>query len=217
MIQLLSRRDREQLRHRSEILAAAEKVFASKGFHHTTIEDIAQSSEFAIGSIYKHFKNKETIFRELFQQKLSLYNDRLDELVQAEGPFGERFDAYLHHFVTFMDQNRSFFQIFHTIRESEAWHKEEIRQCFKPSIDRYHQTVTTLMERGIREGALRALDPDVLASFAIGTLHVIAIRNTERKEGSSLITQVSLMRELLMHGVAAQSTSSPAEEVPKTP
>ena len=59
--------DRDKERRRAEILAAAKKVFARKGFHGTTIAEIAQTAELSYGSIYWHFDSKDALFHELME------------------------------------------------------------------------------------------------------------------------------------------------------
>lgn len=56
-----TRREREKAAHRSEILQAAVKVFARKGFAAATIEEIAQEAEFSKGAVYLHFASKEEL------------------------------------------------------------------------------------------------------------------------------------------------------------
>ena len=46
-----SRKEREYQTRRVDILNAAERVFAEKGFHQTTVAEIAKESEFAIGTL----------------------------------------------------------------------------------------------------------------------------------------------------------------------
>jgi AcrR family transcriptional regulator len=50
---------------RDDILAAAKKVFASKGYHATTIADIAKGAGVAYGSVYWYFTSKDELFHEL--------------------------------------------------------------------------------------------------------------------------------------------------------
>ena len=47
--------EEDKSRRRDEIMAAAKKVFARKGFHATTIADIAEEAGLAYGSIYWYF------------------------------------------------------------------------------------------------------------------------------------------------------------------
>ena len=46
----LSRKERERLLHKKEIMVAAEKVFAKLGYHETSIQDIAAAAEFSVGN-----------------------------------------------------------------------------------------------------------------------------------------------------------------------
>jgi AcrR family transcriptional regulator len=55
----------DKSRRRDEIMAAAKEVFARKGFHATTIADIAKEAGLAYGSIYWYFDSKDDLFHAL--------------------------------------------------------------------------------------------------------------------------------------------------------
>jgi AcrR family transcriptional regulator len=57
--------DQDKSQRRDEIMAAAKKVFARKGFHATTIADIAKQAGLAYGSIYWYFDSKDDLFHAL--------------------------------------------------------------------------------------------------------------------------------------------------------
>ncbi len=82
MTKKLSRRERERLRHRKEILEAACEVFAEKGFRRSTIHDVAARSEFSVASIYRHFESKEDIYHSLIEDVLQMYNTTLRRKTQ---------------------------------------------------------------------------------------------------------------------------------------
>jgi TetR/AcrR family transcriptional regulator, repressor for uid operon len=50
-------------RRRTEILAAAETCFVAKGFHQTSMQDIAGASGLSMGLLYRYFDSKSTIIR----------------------------------------------------------------------------------------------------------------------------------------------------------
>lgn len=50
-------------RRRAEILAAAEKCFVAKGFHQTSMQDIAGASGLSMGLLYRYFDSKSAIIR----------------------------------------------------------------------------------------------------------------------------------------------------------
>ena len=57
--QVLSRREQRRLQHqdlsRNQLLDAAEEVFGRKGFHETTLKEVAELAEFSVGSVYSFF------------------------------------------------------------------------------------------------------------------------------------------------------------------
>jgi AcrR family transcriptional regulator len=57
--------DEDKSQRRDEIMAAAKEVFAHKGFHATTIADIAKRAGLAYGSVYWYFDSKDELFHAL--------------------------------------------------------------------------------------------------------------------------------------------------------
>lgn len=61
------RRDREVAGRRAEIIRAAARVFAEKGYQRATIREIAEKAEVAEGTIYNHFTNKADLLVALIE------------------------------------------------------------------------------------------------------------------------------------------------------
>ena len=61
----MNRKERERLFKKQEILDATIKIFAKKGFKATTLDEIAEKSEFGKGTIYNYFSSKEEIYKEI--------------------------------------------------------------------------------------------------------------------------------------------------------
>jgi AcrR family transcriptional regulator len=59
--------DEEKEWRRNHILAAAKRVFARKGYHATTIADIARAAKLSYGSIYWYFDSKDALFHALME------------------------------------------------------------------------------------------------------------------------------------------------------
>ncbi len=77
---------------RDRIVRVATQEFANNGFENTSIQQIAKKSEISVGSVYKYFENKETLFTMVVQQGLSsleglllsLADSSEDILIKAE-------------------------------------------------------------------------------------------------------------------------------------
>jgi TetR/AcrR family fatty acid metabolism transcriptional regulator len=81
---------RLQEEKRQQILDAAARVFARRGFHATRVSDIAKEAGIAYGLVYHYFKSKdellETIFRDTWTQMLA----RIHEVEQTGEPSSEQ-------------------------------------------------------------------------------------------------------------------------------
>src|SRR6476660_1627602 len=67
-------------RSRKQILAAALTLSSRRGYHGTSIRDIAEASRASTGNVYHHFPDKESIFNALIQEYL-------DAISSPEHPF----------------------------------------------------------------------------------------------------------------------------------
>lgn len=56
------RKEREKEQRRSDIVDAAEQVFAQKGFGSATMDDVAERAELSKGTLYLYFNTKEELF-----------------------------------------------------------------------------------------------------------------------------------------------------------
>lgn len=66
----ISRKERDEQRRRDEILRASLSIFASQGFHGTTMAQISQESQYPLGTIYKYFSSKKQIYHDLVMERI---------------------------------------------------------------------------------------------------------------------------------------------------
>jgi len=79
------RKEREKERRRQQIMVAAKRVFASKGFNKATMEDIAREAELSPGTLYLYFINKDELYASLSLRILHYLKIRLEHVVQEKG------------------------------------------------------------------------------------------------------------------------------------
>jgi len=91
----LPRREREKLQQRQEMLAAAIELFSEKGYHNVSMHEIARKSEFAIGTLYKFFKNKEDLYKALILEKSDKFHDALMKAVEEPDDEIEKLRSYV--------------------------------------------------------------------------------------------------------------------------
>jgi AcrR family transcriptional regulator len=91
----LSRREEEKLRHRRAMLVGALELFSEKGYHNVSMHEIAGKSEFAIGTLYKFFKNKEDLYKSLVLEWADRCHQIFMQALEQGDDDGEKLQAYI--------------------------------------------------------------------------------------------------------------------------
>lgn len=78
--------EEEKEGRRAEILAAAKKVFARKGYHATTVAEIAKTAKLSYGSIYWYFDSKDALFHELMESEGQALRRHVTEALATPSP-----------------------------------------------------------------------------------------------------------------------------------
>jgi len=85
---MAARADRQAVRRR-QILAAAIKVFAAKGFHEARVGDVAEEAGIAYGLVYHYFASKEELLETIFRTTWTEMLARVEEVEAAGVPASE--------------------------------------------------------------------------------------------------------------------------------
>jgi len=91
----IPRRERERLRRRKEMLAAALELFSEKGYYNVSMAEIAEKAEFAIGTLYKFFKNKEDLYSALMLELADTFQEALTRAIKEPGDATEKLRSYV--------------------------------------------------------------------------------------------------------------------------
>jgi TetR/AcrR family transcriptional regulator len=91
----IPRREREKLRQRQEMLATALGLFSEKGYHNVSMHQIAEKAEFAIGTLYKFFKNKEDLYKALVLEQADKFHEAVTRAIQESDDEIEKLRNYV--------------------------------------------------------------------------------------------------------------------------
>ena len=74
-------------RTREQVLDAAARVFARRGFHGASVEAVSEEAGFSTGALYSNFKGKEDLFLALYEERIQRRGRELRAVMErAEGP-----------------------------------------------------------------------------------------------------------------------------------
>jgi AcrR family transcriptional regulator len=81
-------------KRRSELLRAAVRVFARKGFRTSRVADIAEEAGVAHGLLYHDFRSKDEVLDEIFRRTWSNLAEALRELEASGAPLREQLQRF---------------------------------------------------------------------------------------------------------------------------
>lgn len=155
------------------IMAAALEQFARNGYDATSVLQICQAAGVSKGAFYHHFPSKQALFLELLDTWLNILDEQFnlirvqatsipDALITMTDLTGEIYRSAggnLPMFLEFWNQ---------------AQHNPEIWQSVINPYRRYQCYFAEMIQEGIHEGSLKAIDPQmtaqVMVAMAVGLL-----------------------------------------------
>jgi AcrR family transcriptional regulator len=160
---------------RDEILKAAIQLFANRGFHETSMSEVAREARVSKALIFWHFKTKEELFLAVLNKLLEPYvidfaeeSENLDEREQIKKLIGG--------YVNFVRENASSVSFF--LRR--FMNGEEMPDTFTEQIRRLYDLYRALLTDRIRLAQQKALcsrsePPDAMANFVLAALNGLLI------------------------------------------
>jgi AcrR family transcriptional regulator len=93
------------------ILEAAKTVFHTRGFEGTRMQEIADEAGVNKALLHYYFRNKETLFRGVFEDAFTKLLTRINEIFYSDKPILIKIETFLDYYLEFLSQN-SFLPIF---------------------------------------------------------------------------------------------------------
>ncbi len=201
--------DQDKEQRRSEILAAAKKVFSAQGYHATTIADIARSAQLSYGSIYWYFDSKDALFHALMELEGEMLRDHIREALAATPPGDSAyapFRAAVKATFEFFEADRALVKLL--FRDSYA-----LGDRFEKHLFGIYETFVGDIERMILNGQQAgyiAEYPARMVSFSVAALiGQIAHRRLITDDGLEAAVVADFVVSLLMNGLMPRSEADP--------
>ena len=151
---------------RRQLLDAAVRVFARKGFHASRVGDIAEEAGVAHGLLYHYFKSKDQVLEAVFHENWSVLLARIASVEETDEPAADQLRhiaaIVLRTWLHLPDVVRVVIQEFGRSPELA----ERIGELAQP-IDAFERVIARGIERGeFRQG----IDPRVAATIVYGSI-----------------------------------------------
>src|SRR6266536_3616273 len=113
--QRLTRAER-RAQTRDQLLEAAARVFARKGYAGASVDDIAEEAGFTVGALYSNFSGKQELFMAAFERHCDQELAQVQALLAADLPLEQLVDAVSRQFGDLDDEHRQWWLL-----STELW------------------------------------------------------------------------------------------------
>lgn len=154
---------------REQIYDVASRLFSERGYHATSMRDLAGELGMQGGSLYAHISGKEDLLIEIVRGASQQFDDSLFTLRELDLPADQKLrEAMFRHIQVVADNMDSATVFFHEWKHlSEEPYAQVV--AWRDTIDAFYRE---LVERGIQEGVFRAdLDVRMTANLVLSAVN----------------------------------------------
>lgn len=162
-------REQSKARTRERLLDAARTVFATRGFHGASVEEIAAEAGYSTGALYSNFEGKEDLFLSLMEREIDRHTEEVAAAVRDRSSISERALGGSAQWMTVIEREPELLLLF-----MEFWaygaRDRDMRARVAESFARAREVLTRLIADGTRDFDLELTIPAEQLAVAIDAL-----------------------------------------------
>ena len=198
----LNRYTQRKEKTRQDLLAAAKRVLADKGYYNTKIADIALAADIGVGTFYLYYPTKEALFLEFVEETTRTLREEINQtLATIEDPVEKIRLAHLT-FFRFAQVNRELLKII-------FGHGNAFNELLQQVYSGFVATSAERIIEGIEKGAFRPLPPQVIANASVGMFAQVVSWWIDQEEPSAEV-MAATMTDFFLHGIHQSPRTLPA-------
>lgn len=184
---------------RAQIMAIAQELFARDGYHHVSMDDIAERALISKPVLYRHFPSKLELYLAVVEQRgealVMAIGGALGPASDGEAAGRDIVRAVVRAYVEFVEQAGDSSSL---LFESDVTHDSGVRHRVEQASAAAAESICT----GLRElGGLPTAQAELLAAALVGMARVAATSRYRSRE-VSVDDTVELITQLAWRGVA---------------
>lgn len=189
---------------REEILEAAAQIFSQKGYHGTSMQDIALAVNLQKASLYHHISSKQELLLALLNEALDLLIQRITKVVNEPGAPEDKLRAAMCIYLETLTEYQDLAVVL--LLEHRSL-EPEYQNLHFPKRDAFEGIWRDLIQEGIEQGVFTCAHPSLTARALLGVMNWTI--TWYRKEGVLTAQEISeQVADLFLHGLAARNGTS---------
>lgn len=144
---------------RNEIVSAARKVFARRGFVHAIVDEIAREARVAKGTIYLYFRSKAEMYRAVLDFDMKAVKQNTLERMAAAPDLREKIRAFATSRIENAEARKEFFRIMDSESGGLSFTRSQYRDWLREPVQRLAEAI----EQAAAQGTIRHIDGEKTA------------------------------------------------------
>jgi AcrR family transcriptional regulator len=184
----------------AEILEAARKIFARKGFDGATVDEIAEAAGMAKGTVYLYFQSKRDIYLEALRRGLAALIEETSRNMEAAPTAAGKIRAFIATRVHSAEENRELVAIY--FAEFGKLHAAYVSKEFRNLYVRQAKALEAILAEAAAQGQIRAVRPDLAGLMVYEmTRGLVAQRMMGLSRGTA-DEDIDVLMDLIWKGLA---------------
>lgn len=182
---------------RQGIIEAAARIFSEKGYHATSMQDIAEAVNLQKASLYHHFSSKQEILAAILEQALDLINNQLEAVTcQSLSPDEKLRQAMVTYLQTIAENKNLSAVLLLELRALDPGLKDEQAD----RLEKFERLWTDLILEGKKQGVFADVDPSLTRRAILGVMNWTV--TWYRSDGARSAEEIAdLYAALLLNGI----------------
>ena len=148
---------------RTEIVDAARRVCAARGYHQMTVDEIARAAGIAKGTVYLYFRSKHEIYWAMVEGILGVLHDQVRQELGRPDSIEERVRRFVTTKMTYFEAHHDLVRLYYTEVASIGERPPRMREQFDRRYLEQVRMLQSALDEAVRERALAPMRTDLAA------------------------------------------------------
>ena len=195
------RKERERLARRNLILNAAIRVFAEKGFHQATMDDVAEQAELGKGTLYYYFHSKDEILLQLLENNTREFFEQILQAISGEKNFLQMVRKVLLFYASYFNEHRLFFNIYFPFESGQIQLKSPQFGEFRQTYREFRKPLEEVLFRQFQKEGIASISAENFWKILGGVLMSINLEIHRQTPLPQIIRMIEQFTTTLEHGL----------------
>ena len=187
----------------SEILEAARKIFAKKGFRGVTVDQIAEEAGLAKGTLYQYYSSKQEIYLAALRHGVAELMEQTQQKVEAARGIRLKLEAFIRTRLNYMEENRDFFGVYHA-EFGNITHLASMNKEFRVLYQRQLQFLESVLQDARRSGEIRSVSIKTAATMIYEGTRGLMLRRMLGWSNTTVEQDIESLVSILWKGIGSR-------------